>query len=866
MTSSNHRAIKRGGPLLLPLALAVSGALAAPLPGGTLDPLTIPKYVIPLVIPPEMPKNPPAGSAYNQGATTDYNIAVRQFQQQILPGGVWNVVNGRTDAFPATSVWSYGRADDPIPTGNTLGTTPGVAPVPAAESSFNYPAFTVEAMADVGTTVRWVNELVAIDPATGRPYPAGDPLRTFLPHVVAGSVDQSLHWANPGKLTCADGTPRTDCRPDPSSVINPGLGQPYTGPVPMITHVHGSHVDPESDGYPEAWWLPDAENIPAGYATQGTQFDQALTANAVPGSAAFSYRNDQAPTTIWYHDHTLGMTRNNVYAGPAGFWLIRGTFKDPVSGQVVPDSATDGVNGGPAVLPGQVGVIPSSPGRPTDPTTAGGCDPNFDAQCRASIREIPIAIQGRSFNADGTLFYPQSRDFFNFIRPNAMIPYVPSDPATCGPTMTCSDIAPIWNPEYFGNTMVVNGTTWPDLQVTPQRYRLRLLNGTDARFLNLSLWIVPPKCTRVGGCAPATNAYTLNSNQLINRAKFVEMPIYQIGAEQGFLPQVVQISTGFATPLPGDGTIPAATASASPDQALLMSPAERADVILDFTGLVPGTVVRMVNTGPDAPFGGFPAAPVADKNTTGQVMSFTVVAAGPGIAADPSTPVQNLLLPADVPVQADPTMTRQLSLNEAESDQICVRANALTGKIKKTVLTLPAAARPGTIAATCAQVRAVPFAPKEALLGTMPLGVPTPQFWADPITQNPALGATEDWEIYNYTVDAHPIHIHLVRFVVMDRAALVLDPLTGMPAIPAMVDKATVRPPEVTELGYKDTVTAYPGEVTRVRALFDIPGLYVWHCHIVEHEDNEMMVPFCVDGSAGQSCPGSTVPIASAAP
>lgn len=844
--------------LLTPLTLGVGAPLAAPLPGGTLDPLTVPKYVIPLVIPPEMPRSPAGvNSAYNVGANAQYNIANRQFQQQILPGGVWNIVNGRTDTFPATPVWSYGRADDPIPTGARLGTAPGVAPVPANESSFNYPAFTVEATADRVNSVRWVNELVAggVDG-----YPCNSPLSTagcaatFLPHVVAGSVDQSLHWANPAQLTCADGTVRTDCRPDPSSVINPDLGLPYTGPVPMVVHVHGSHVNPNSDGYPEAWWLPNASDTPTGYALTGAQFQQASNKNALPGSAFFRYRNDQAPTTIWYHDHTLGMTRNNVYAGPAGFWLIRGLYTDPLTGLTVPDTPND-VAGGPAVLPGKVGVIPTYPGRPTNPTLAGGCDPNFDGLCRAAIREIPVVVQDRAFNADGTLFYPQSRDFFNFIRPNAMIPYVPSDPATCGPTMTCSDIAPIWNPEFFGNTIVVNGSTWPDFQVTPQRYRLRLLNGTDARFLNLSMWIVPP---RKGAVAP--NAYTLNSQQLINRAKFVELPVYQIGGDQGFLPKVVEVSLGFATQLPGDGTLPPVPAAAPlPDQALMLNSAERADVIVDFTGLAPGTVVRMVNTGPDAPFGGFPAAPLADRNTTGQIMSFTVVAAGPGVV-DPSTPVRNLVMPVDIPLAA-PTATRQLSLNEAESDQICVRANAVNGKIKRVVLTLPQPAAPGTMPAICAQLNAVPFAPKEALLGTLPGGVPTPQFWADPITQNPALGATEDWDIFNYTVDAHPIHIHQVRFQIIERAGLVLDPVTGMPAIPGAVDLVTVRDPELTELGYKDMVTVYPGEYAKVRALFDIRGLYVWHCHIIEHEDNEMMLPFCVGGTSGRNCPGSTVPV-----
>jgi FtsP/CotA-like multicopper oxidase with cupredoxin domain len=114
--------------------------------------------------------------------------------------------------------------------------------------------------------------------------------------------------------------------------------------------------------------------------------------------------------------------------------------------------------------------------------------------------------------------------------------------------------------------------------------------------------------------------------------------------------------------------------------------------------------------------------------------------------------------------------------------------------------------------------------------------------WSDAVTENPQLDATETWEIYNFTADAHPIHLHLVQFQVVDR-----QPFDGPAYGPAP-----------GEDGYKDTVIAYPGEITRIRAHFDIEGLYVWHCHILEHEDNEMMRPYCVGDAA--SCP---VPIAS---
>jgi spore coat protein A len=137
----------------------------------------------------------------------------------------------------------------------------------------------------------------------------------------------------------------------------------------------------------------------------------------------------------------------------------------------------------------------------------------------------------------------------------------------------------------------------------------------------------------------------------------------------------------------------------------------------------------------------------------------------------------------------------------------------------------------------------VPFAPKAAVLGINgslgPLGS-TVQLWSDPIQQNPQLGATETWELWNWSADAHPIHLHLVKFEVVNRQVI----------------GGAVRPPKPWETGWKDTVIAYPGEVTRIKALFDVAGLYVWHCHILSHEDNEMMVPYCV-GTQGVDCPAA---------
>ena len=777
--------------IALGLVLLSTGAFAQPLPGGTLDPLTIPKYVTPLVIPPVM---------NNDGVAENYDIAVRQFQQQILPGGIWNTVTGRADAFPATTIWSYGPAIDGAPDSTALGGGPGIAPAP--NSQFNYPSYTFETTSNIPVNVRWINDLV--DPVTGN----------YLPHLLP--LDQTLHWANPPATGCRDGSNRTDCATnDPTQ---------YTGPVPIVTHVHGAHVDPESDGYPEAWWLPAANNIPAGYATHGTLFDDATFVN--PGNlgyADYSYRQDQPATTLWYHDHSLGMTRSNVYAGPAGFWLVRGGAND---------GAIDNVTALPAVLPGPApvagqGVLALN--IPTDPA-------------RMALREIPIVIQDRSFNADGSLFYPGNRAFFEGLNvqgtagtpaeqfpgaPELQIPFIP-DPA--------SDIAPTWNPEAFFNVMVVNGVSWPSLEVAPALYRFRLLNGCNSRFLNLAL--------QQGGSGKK------------------DLPFYQIGAEQGFLRQVVRIETGAATPLPANGMdvdpkwptcmrkngklvkncIPQVP-STDPQQALLMGLAERADVIVDFRGLPDGTVITMTNTAPDAPFGGFPDVP-ADPATTGQVMQFVVNSALslPGDAL--ATPPQNLVMNAEAPLPA-PSLIRQVSLNEGESEVLCVDID-LAGNV---------VAVAGDPHIGC-PAPSFPMAPKEALLGpvdltnpAMPLGVPlkwtatgfgsmhtvtvpsgTVNVW---VTENPGVGAVEDWEIYNFTADAHPIHQHLVRFEVINRSV-----------IPGWLPVNPIVQP--WENGMKDTVISYPGEITTIRSHFDVAGLYVWHCHIVEHEDNEMMRPYFV--------------------
>ena len=146
--------------------------------------------------------------------------------------------------------------------------------------------------------------------------------------------------------------------------------------------------------------------------------------------------------------------------------------------------------------------------------------------------------------------------------------------------------------------------------------------------------------------------------------------------------------------------------------------------------------------------------------------------------------------------------------------------------------------------------------PAAAMLGVMNGGNPESKMWADSITENPNVGDTEVWEFYNFTADAHPMHIHEIVFEVVNREGLVLDEFDE-PVRPVQLS-GNVRLPEAWESGYKDTVISYPGEVTRLRAKFDTPGTFVWHCHIVDHEDNEMMRPYRI-GPEDPAAPGGSM-------
>jgi spore coat protein A, manganese oxidase len=428
---------------------------------------------------------------------------------------------------------------------------------------------------------------------------------------------------------------------------------PLGNQVRVMTHLHGGFVAAASDGNPAV--------TPDGFG---------------PGETQTVYYPNEPPqmpaSLLWFHDHGLGTTRLNVFAGLAAAYLVR-------------DANDTGLEPNPIGIPG-------------------------------GAYEIPLVIQDRQFNADGTLLYPRSA-----------IPGV------------------TWIGEYFGDVMLVNGKVWPFLNVEPRLYRFRILNGCNSRILNLD----------VGGAR-----------------------LWQIGAEGGMWDKPV------------------------PMKQLVLAPAERADVIVDFRPSAGQTLV-MKNAKPPKPV----ATPAPSLTTVMQIRVGTTVSQ-PGPATVPAS------LPGRAANLPSPARTRYITLNEigAETAGWFLNLNGL-------------------------------------------------HFDPDAPGETPTVGTVEDWVYVNLTADTHPMHTHLFTHQVIGRTPFNVTAYLAAHAtpdgVPGGIDPSPFAtgpmiPPDPEERGFKDTTKANPGYFTTIRGKFDLPAgvtapqTYVHHCHIVEHEDNDMMQTFTV--------------------
>lgn len=525
-------------------------------------------------------------------------------------------------------------------------------------------------------------------------------------------------------------------------------------------HLHGGLVPWTSDGGPYAWWDTDG--------THGASFmnNQVLRpGQTVPlNEAEYYYPNDQGSRLAWYHDHTFGNTRINAYAGIASAYVI---YDDYELSLVQYNS-----------LPG-----------PLDPRTVYLVFQDKIFVSDATEKDDPSWFGEVRDSAIGDLWYAHTYETSRWdVDPN-------------NPTATQPQPSVI--PEFFGDTILVNGTVAPYLEVEQRQYRFCTLNACNARFLKPRL-------------VYAQNSASTEPNLAAPGPVFI-----QIGTEGGFLPAPVMVNNG-PTGLQ-----------------LLTAPAERTDLIVDFRDVPAGSTLILYNDA-GAPF------PMGDdvndyfpgnaNNLNSGAVGFTPdtrallqirVKARSG-AADPVITLPPSLTPTDpfivkqapgypTPPPAGIT-TRYLTLNEVFDDRGRLIQNLGTNE----------PINPGIFG------RAYDDDPTEVIQA----------------------GATEVWEILNLTGDVHPMHFHLVNVQVLSRQDFDADHYAG--GLPTYTDYPEA--PDDNELGWKETVRMYPNQVTRVLMQFRLAAVpftvpesprtggheFVWHCHILEHEEHDMMRPLIV--------------------
>jgi spore coat protein A len=486
---------------------------------------------------------------------------------------------------------------------------------------------------------------------------------------------------------------------------------------------------------------------------------------------------------MWYHDHAVGITRLNAYAGlAAGYFLVDG-------------DETRMFGAGGSVLPNQI------PG-------------------------IPLVLQDKSFKNQpdqwggvGDLWYPSS--------------YGPPDgPATLPmPTVSCV-------PEFFGDTPVINGMAYPKLTLPAGVHRFQLLNGTQSRVWNLQLY-------RESVANPGDADKTRKGPDFI-----------QIGTEGGYLPAPAVVSSGN----PFD--IGKYLGHDTSGYGLVLAGAERADVLIDFSECA-GQSFILFNDAPSP----FPSGEEANDYFSGSATtpSTTDSTRGPSTR----TLMRITITPATYngPKVSDGTLLPLLVTQLGQND---------LGLLLEDEIGVVFDQPPGYTPRTKTLNEGFdPYGRLIQILGTdFPSGRDETVYgmhYTDALRadEKHVKGGSEVWDIYNTTGDVHPIHFHLVDVQIIGRAPFAQDD-AGNPVGGVFTPSGDFVAPDLNERGFKETVRMNPGEVTRVIMKFDLPPdpvvnvlghnkkilvptsprtggyEYVWHCHILEHEEHDMMRPLVV--------------------
>lgn len=653
----------------------------------------------------------------------------------------------------------------------------------------------------------------------------GDPNATGIWHFPAPTIKGQfgrpvyVQWLNELKNVWIEGfDPSNDC----------GTVPDYCYPFNReVVHVHGAHVGPESDGLAVAWYTPNYATFGEGNFTMANYSWPGRTINGadpLSGQYIYKYPMDQEAGTIWYHTHAVGVTHQNTNAGQAGFFPVTDAHEQSLyANKTLPDPTFEHGfafqerhfdTNGEMRMPDIARFDRTSPGCTLD--AFGLPDP---ATCtrlnwmyrlgttKPGIVDPTPALHLVPYVAGA----PELTSVPENNRPNCTVDTSNrfKDIKLDGtPFVQCAPFpATETTLEYFGNIPVVNGVVNAnyDLQ-TGQVHRMRFIGGTDSRTWVLQL-VKTAGCTGPAVCDP-TGTPNVNGFTVYNPAAVV--PFWQIGSEQGLLNAPVQ--RNFIDLMSG----------------------ERVDVLVDLTGIPAGTTVMLKNLGEDAPYTGVFDLGLAPTSTTiPEVMKFNVVADTTGIT--PSTVPASIgaLRTAIAPLVPDAGYpTKNVALIE------------ITDQYGNTMPTVDAR-------------------------GYIPPGIM--------VTEYMLLNKIEQWDIINTTVDAHPMHLHQVAFLTVSRApVLSFNPPESNTITKVFSQSSYIAGPDVVnaglqmtagvspwDQGWKDTIQSIPGYVQRVVALWDIPGEYVWHCHILSHEEHDMMRPSqIVEAATGVAPPawlGATV-------
>ena len=719
------------------LATSSSSVLASKLvPQTPLDATTIPQFVD------ELPDFAAIGRV---NGNAPYTVRSEEFRQQILPSPVYAKLPAPYAA--GTTVFGYGIDQ-------------GSNHYPPLPQKGLYPGYTVVVTRDRRAIVSYRNDL-------------GTPI---LEKTV--TIDQSIHWADPLKT--------------PMMMHGMGNAQPYLGALPQVTHLHGGENPSTFDGGPNQWFTNGAE---------GTHDDGNRRGFRGPAfaSSTYYYGNTQEPTTLWFHDHTLGLTRTNVLSGLAAFYLIRGDGDDGIAG--------------PGKLP-------------------------------AGRQEVELAIQDRQFDTNGQLLFPDGY-------PDGLD----------GPIQDPS-LHPYWMPEFFGDVITVNGKSWPKFHAAAKRYRFRLLDGASVRSFNLQF------------CVNARNGVTDGHTACL--AGETNVPFYVIGTDGGLLDAPVRVTH------------------------LLFQPGERYDIIVDFGAFRGKTLTVRNNAVSPYPSAFAKFTPSLQGNVMRVLVanarssddSYDPAAGGPlrGSGSTVAPKLEKIVrlpgTPGGVPLLkpiADGKVVqvyRQLTLNPIFKSGGCHwpgigMADRIDGMLLDNTGFDGKPTEQPRVGSTEVwdlidlsnddhpiHIHLVEF----QVIGRIPFDM---QAWGAKYYAafphdacEPGKGPPNAYDVPNAAgalggnPDVTPFFIDKVQPYCMDDG--IYDGTTG-----------AARPEEG---GWKDTVIAACGHITRIVVRItpqDVPAIkngvavdytgqnlfsfdptagpgYVWHCHLIDHEDNDMMRPMIV--------------------